>query len=50
MDKLKRVVNSPQGPLLRNEINGLLDGMLEAGTSGDRRNLQRLIEREKLRR
>lgn len=50
MDKLERVVNSPQYPLVRSEINGVLDGMLEAGTSGDRRSLQGIIERKKLRR
>jgi hypothetical protein len=48
--KLERVVNSPQYPLVRNEINGVLDGMLEAGTSGDRRQLQHAIEQKKLRR
>jgi hypothetical protein len=50
IDKLERVVNSPQYPLVRNEINGLLDGMLEAATSGDRRGLQHAIEQKKLRR
>lgn len=50
MEKLERVVNSPQYPLVRNEINGVLDGMLEAATSGDRRGLQRTIEQKKLRR
>ena len=50
IDKLERVVNSPQHPLVRNEINGLLDGMLEAGTSGSRRGLERVIQQKKLRR
>ena len=50
IEKLERVVNSPQYPLVRNEINGLLDGMLEAATSGDRRGLQHVIEQKKLRR
>jgi hypothetical protein len=50
IDKLERVVNSPQYPLVRNEINGVLDGMLEAATIGDRRGLQHAIEQKKLRR
>lgn len=50
IDKMERVVNSPQHPLVRNEINGLLDGMLQAGTSGTRRGLQHAIEQKKLRR
>jgi len=50
MTRLEALVNSPQGPLLRNEVNSLLDGMLEAATSGDRRGLQKLIEQKQLRR
>jgi hypothetical protein len=50
LEKLERVVNSPQYPLVRNEINGVLDGMLETATSGDRRGLQHAIEQKKLRR
>ena len=48
--QVERIVNSPQGLQLRTEINGLLDTMLAAGTSGTRRGLERAIEQKKLRR
>jgi hypothetical protein len=49
IDSMARVVESPQGPLLKNEINSVLDNMLEAATSGDRRGLTKVIEQKKLR-
>ena len=48
--KIESVVNSPQGPLVQSAVNSLLDNMLEAATSGDRRGLERIIQKNQLRR
>ena len=48
--KIESVVNSPQGPLVQSAVNSLLDNMLEAATFGDRRGLEQIIEKMKLRR
>jgi hypothetical protein len=50
LEKIKLVVNSPQGPALQREINGLFDAWLASSTTGERRAIERLIEKEKLRR
>lgn len=48
--KLESLVNSPHGPQVQSGVNSLLDSMLEAATSGDRRGLEQVIQRKQLRR
>ena len=50
LTKIEAAVNSPQGPILQPAINGLFDAWLQNATSGERRGLERLIEKQKLRR
>lgn len=48
--KIERAVNGPQGKILRRAINGLFDAWLQNASSDERRGLERLIEKQKLRR
>ncbi len=50
LTKIETAVNSPQGPILQPAINGLFDAWLQSATSGERRGIERVIEKQKLRR
>jgi hypothetical protein len=46
---VERVVQSPQGPKLRSEINAVLDGVIENVSVKEREHLQRWIQEKNLR-
>jgi hypothetical protein len=48
-EAIERVALGPQGRLLRAEIGAVLDAMMEGEGSGGRANLQKWIDRKKLR-
>jgi hypothetical protein len=50
IEKIERVVNSPQGPTVQPAINNLFDIWLQNASTGERRSLERLIDAKKLRR